>query len=56
MKDYNLEENYTPGLLGFKEKSDILTNLIQENLPELFKLIMGLCGSILPFDHLVSNR
>eukprot|EP00343_Euplotes_focardii_P006248 CAMPEP_0205811062 /NCGR_PEP_ID=MMETSP0205-20121125/15228_1 /ASSEMBLY_ACC=CAM_ASM_000278 /TAXON_ID=36767 /ORGANISM="Euplotes focardii, Strain TN1" /LENGTH=137 /DNA_ID=CAMNT_0053089789 /DNA_START=244 /DNA_END=654 /DNA_ORIENTATION=- len=68
MKDYDLEDNYTPGLEGFKVKSDILTMLIKKNLPDLYdffeskmifiemftvELIMGLCGSILPFDNLV---
>ena len=24
MKDYDLENNYSPGLVGFKEKSDVL--------------------------------
>ena len=42
MKDYDLEDNYTPGLQGFKTKSDILTGLIQKNLPELFEFFVNL--------------
>ena len=42
MKDYDLEDNYTPGLQGFKTKSDILTGLIQKNLPELFEFFVTL--------------
>ncbi|CAI2383088.1 unnamed protein product [Moneuplotes crassus] len=68
MKDYDLEDNYTPGLCGFTKKSETLTNLIKIYLPDLYdfferksiflemftvELIMGLCGSILPFDNLV---
>ncbi|CAI2383450.1 unnamed protein product [Moneuplotes crassus] len=68
IKDYDLEDNYTPGLVGFKKKSDILTNLIKVHLPDLYRflnikniflemftveLIMALCGSILPYDNLV---
>lgn len=68
MKDYDMEDNYTPGLSGFKAKSEKLNSLIQKHLPELHdffeskmifiemftvELIMGLWGSILPFDNLM---
>jgi len=35
MKDYDLEDNYAPGLSGFKLKSETLNDKIIENLPEL---------------------
>lgn len=35
MKDYDMEDNYTPGLSGFKAKSEKLNSLIQKHLPEL---------------------
>lgn len=81
MKDYDLESNYSPGLIGFKQKSDVLSKYMHKHLPKLtrflvskllslrlvqednmifiemftLEIIMGLCGSILPFDHLVSQ-
>lgn len=35
MKEYKLEENYIPGLPGFKEKSEELNTHIKRHLPLL---------------------
>lgn len=47
MKDYDLEDNYTPGLSGFKEKSDILNNLIKKHLPKLHEFFVSIVSIIL---------
>ena len=40
MKDYDLENNYSPGLVGFKEKSDVLNWYITKHLSELSQFLV----------------
>jgi hypothetical protein len=44
MKDYDLEDNYTPGLHGFKMKSEILNEQIKRHLPKLFNFFVSAYG------------
>lgn len=41
MKDYDLEDNYTPGLKGFKMKSDRLNLHVQKYLPSLHSFFVS---------------
>ena len=41
MKDYDLEDNYTPGLKGFKDKSDKLNTHIKKHLPQLHEFFVS---------------
>lgn len=40
MKDYDLESNYAPGLVGFKQKSDVLNGYMNKYLPDLSKFLV----------------
>lgn len=47
MKEYKLEENYVPGLPGFKEKSEELNKHLKRHLPLLNSYFVRLYSNIL---------